>query len=177
MEVEDIAGVCLASRGTAEKERHLPVCLRLLGEIVEDHERMPRVVAEEFSKCGTGIRCDILHRGRIARGGGNDRGIFHRPFLFQSGNQSFYLRFLLSASDIDAVRPVFFVFLIDDCVQSHGRLSQTPVSDNQFPLASSNRNHRINCFYSCMQRSIYSFPVNNVRRIVFQKIKLRFFFF
>lgn len=46
MQVENVTGVSLTSRGTAEQQRHLTVGDGLLREIVVDDKRMLAIVTE-----------------------------------------------------------------------------------------------------------------------------------
>lgn len=53
VEVENVTGVSLTSRGASEKQRHLSVGDGLLGEIVVDDERVLSGVSEVFSQAST----------------------------------------------------------------------------------------------------------------------------
>jgi hypothetical protein len=49
VEVEDVTGVSLTSGGTTEQQRHLAVSNSLLGQIVEDDQRVLSIVTEPFT--------------------------------------------------------------------------------------------------------------------------------
>jgi hypothetical protein len=49
VEVENVTGVSLTSRGTTEEQRHLSVSDGLLGKIVEDDKRVLAVVTEPLT--------------------------------------------------------------------------------------------------------------------------------
>jgi len=49
VEVENVTGVSLTSRGTSEKQRHLSVSDGLLGKIVKDDERVLSIITEPLT--------------------------------------------------------------------------------------------------------------------------------
>jgi hypothetical protein len=49
VEVEDVTGVRLTSGGATEQQRHLAVSDGLLGQIVEDDQRVLSIVTEPFT--------------------------------------------------------------------------------------------------------------------------------
>jgi hypothetical protein len=57
VEVEDVTGVGLTTRGTTEKQRHLTVGNGLLGQIVVDDESVLAVVTEPLSHRATFVIC------------------------------------------------------------------------------------------------------------------------
>ena len=59
MEVENVTGVGLTSRGTTEQERHLTVGDGLLGEIVVDDDGVLAVVTEVLTHGGTSERSNV----------------------------------------------------------------------------------------------------------------------
>src|SRR5208337_1507729 len=79
------------------------------------------------------------------------KGLHHtrnaRPFLAY-GN--------IDANDIAAL-------LVDDRIKGNRRLSCLAVTDDELPLSPTNRDHRINCLYSCLERLPDRLPVNNTR--------------
>ena len=59
VEVENVTGVGLTSRGTTEQERHLTVGDGLLGEIVVDDDGVLAVVTEVLTHGGTSERSNV----------------------------------------------------------------------------------------------------------------------
>ena len=118
----------------------------MFGKVVIDAKRVALAIAEILANRAAGIRSQILHRRGIARGGRHDDGILHRPVFFQRLHDLSDRRSLLADGDVDAddVLP----FLIDDGVDRNGGFSSLPITDDQFPLATSDRNHRIDRFQS-----------------------------
>lgn len=62
VEVENVTGVGLTSGGATEKKGHLTVSNGLLGQIVEDDERVLAVVTEPLADGSAGEGCQILKR-------------------------------------------------------------------------------------------------------------------
>ena len=75
MEIEDVSGVGLPAGGTAEQERHLSVGDGLLGQVVEDDERVHPVVAEELAHGAARVGRQVLQRRRVGGGGGDDDAV------------------------------------------------------------------------------------------------------
>ena len=75
VEIEDVSGVGLPAGGTAEQERHLSVGDGLLGQVVEDDERVHPVVAEELAHGAAGVGRQVLQRGSVGGGGRNDDAV------------------------------------------------------------------------------------------------------
>src|SRR5262249_42297417 len=90
-----------------------------------------------------------------------DDGIGHRSGLFENRDHSGDTRLLLANRDVDAVqRPIVFVAgglcrfietsLIDDGIDAYGRLARRTVTNDQFALATANRNHRVDRHDACL---------------------------
>ena len=119
VEVEDIAGVGLASRRTTEQQRHFTVGHSLFGEVVVDDEGVAASVAEVFADGGAGERGVELHSGSVRCGGGHHDGVRHRAALREGLHQCSNGRTFLSHSHIDAVNRFALLvvgFLVDDGV-------------------------------------------------------------
>ncbi len=63
MEVEDVAGVCLAARRALEDKRYLAVCHSLLRKVVVYDEGVAAGVAEVFAYGHAREGCEIAHGG------------------------------------------------------------------------------------------------------------------
>ena len=74
VQVEDVARVGLAPRRAAQQQRHLAVGVRVLGEVVVDHQRVLAVVEEVLGHRAAGVgRHELDRRGLVGRGGDDDR--------------------------------------------------------------------------------------------------------
>ena len=69
MQVEDVAGVGLASRRTAKRERHLTVGDGLLGKVIVNDEGVLAVIAVELGHCAAGVCRNVLQGRGIGRRG------------------------------------------------------------------------------------------------------------
>ena len=86
VEVEDVARVGLATRRAAQQQRHLPVGVGVLGEVVVDDERVLAVVEEVLRHRAARVGRHVLdRRGLVGRGGDDDRACRARPRPRASG--------------------------------------------------------------------------------------------
>ena len=106
-----------------------------------------------MKRCPVGSRC------------GNDNGIRHSAVFFESANYTSYRRCLLTDGNIDTNNAA--ILLIDNRIDGNSRFAGTAVTDNQFTLASTDRNHRVDSFNPCLQRYLYRLAVGNTRRLDF----------
>ena len=83
VQIEDITRVRLTSRRTAEKQRQRSVGDGMLTEVIVDDQDILSLVHEVLGEGGRCIRCDVLDRRRIGRGGRHDAGVLHRIVLLQ----------------------------------------------------------------------------------------------
>ena len=107
---------------------------------------MTSAVSEIFTDGGTRKRSEILHGCRIGCCRADNDRIVHRAFFLQRVDKRGDGRTLLSDCYIDAVDWVtgFVVAtLVDDRVDGNGGLSGLAVSDDQFALSASDRDHCI----------------------------------
>src|SRR5690349_9604865 len=100
---------------------------------------MAAVVAEILTDRTSRIWSEELHRGRIRSRGVNDDRIVHCPELFELLTDLSNGRCLLPDRYINA--DDVLTFLVDDRVDSNGRLTCLAVADDQFTLAAPDRNH------------------------------------
>ena len=101
----------------------------------------------------------------------NDR-IIHRAFFLQRVDKRGDGRTFLPDCYIDAVdRIAGFVVaaLVDDRVDGDGGLSGLAVSDDQFALSASDRDHRIDSFDTGLQRLVDRLAEDNTRRLAFER--------
>ena len=142
MEVENITGVSLTTRGSSEEEGHLSVGNSLLGQIVVDDEGVHAVVSEELSESASGVGGDELEGSGIGGSGGNNDGVLEGVLLSEGLHDVSNGRSLLSNSNIDAVELLVLVtgvegsFLVEDSVNSNGGLAGLSISNDKLTLSS-----------------------------------------
>ena len=70
-------------------------------------------------------------------------------------------RLLLSDCNVDTDNAV--AFLVNDRIDRDLRFTRLTVTDDKFPLAAADRNHRIDSFDACLHRFEYGFTSHNAR--------------
>ncbi len=162
MQVKDVAGVGLASRRTAQRERHLTVSDGLLGQVVIDHEHVAAgvlgrcrlavlaVVHEVLADGGARHGRDVLQRCGIGRRSGNDDRVVERrdgakglPDVGDRGS-------LLADGHVDADNAL--APLVDDGIDGDGGLAGLAVADDELALAAADRDHRVDGEDTGLQR-------------------------
>ena len=154
VQVKHIAGIGFAARGPLQHQGDLPVGHGVLGQIVEDNQRVHAVVHEPLAHRRAGERRQILVGGRVGSRGGDDDGVGHRAGFFENGDDAGDVGLLLADRDVDAIeRAVVLVAgrfgglvetgLADDRVDADRRLAGRTVADDQFALAAADRDHRV----------------------------------
>ena len=116
------------------------------------------VVTKMLSHGTPGIWCNVLHWRRVGSICSDNSGILHGSVCLKLSYNLCYRRCFLPNGNINTIdRFIRFVsrFLIDDGVHRNSGFSCLPITDNQFSLSTSNRNHGINGFYSRLQGLIY----------------------
>src|SRR5262245_11603145 len=81
--------------------------------------------------------------------------------LFQDGLGAGNRKVLLSNRNVDTDE--VFALLVDDGIDSNGRLTRLAIADDQFALATPNRDHAINSFQTSLHRCIHRLAHNNAR--------------
>lgn len=135
MEVEDVTGVGLTSRGTTEEEGHLAVGYGLLGEIVVEDDGVLAVVAEELSHGGSGVGGEELQGSGVGRGGGDNDAVVHGLLLVELSDELGDGGTLLSDTNVDAGEGLSLGLLVDDGVDGDGGLSGLTVTDDELTLS------------------------------------------
>ena len=158
VEVEDIAGVGLASGRTAEQQGDLAVSHSLFGEVIVDDEGMTAGVAEVLADGGTGERSVELHGRGVRGGGGHHDGVGHSPALREGLHQRGHGGTFLSHSHINAVDGIAFVverLLVDNGVDGDGGLAGLAVADDKLTLAAADGDHGVDGLDAGLQRSFH----------------------
>ena len=172
MQIKNISRIRFPSGRTPQYQGDLPVSYGLFRKIIVYDQSMSSAIPEILSDSSSGEWGVVTHGGRIRSIGSNDDTIFQGTFFTQGIHQSSHRRSFLSDSDINAVHriPIRKIrFLIENRIYGNGCLSRLPVSDNQFPLSSSDRNHRIDSFNTRLQRFFYRLTENHPRRFPVQR--------
>lgn len=175
VQIEDISGVCLSSRGASQQERHLTVGIRMLREVVVDDEYVFALEHEVFPHGDSCEWSKPLHSGGCRGSGGDDDRVFHRSGFLELFGDRDDLRILLSDCDVDAFH--IFSSLIQDRVDGDLSLSGLPISDDELPLPSSDRHKRIKRLDSGLERLMHRFPAHDsgcdpFRRVVLLRFDL-----
>ncbi len=172
MEVEDITRVCLTPWWASEDKRDLTVGDRLFGEVVIDHERVTARIAEILTDSSTGIRCVVLHGGRVGRRSGNDDGIVHGTVFLERAYEVSHGRGLLSYCDIDTIDRVAvleILLLVDNGIDRDCRLTCLTVADDQLTLSTSDRDLRVDSLETCLKRLVDGLAEDNSRCLSFER--------
>ena len=161
MQIEDIARIGLTSRCTTEEQGERTVGDGMLTEVIVDDQNILSLVHEVLSEGGRGIRCDVLDRCRISRGGRHDAGVLHRIVLLQVLDQRSDGRLLLTDGDIDT--DTVLVGLVQDRIHRDGGLTGLTVADDQLTLSTTDREHRVDREDTGLQRFIDRLTVDDAR--------------
>src|SRR6266581_2880047 len=171
MQVEHVAGIGLAARRAAQQQRHLAIGHRLFRQIVIDDDGVHAVVAEVFAHGTAGERRDVLHRRRVGSGGRDDDRIFQRALLFQHLDELRHGRALLADRNIDEIQLDLLVglgverLLVQDGVECDRGLAGLAVADDQFALATADRDQGIDRLQPGRHRLVDRFARNDAGRL------------
>ncbi|CCX56313.1 uncharacterized protein BN459_00174 [Bacteroides sp. CAG:1060] len=133
-------------------------------------------ITEIFSDSRTGKRGIILKGGRICGSSSHYDCIVHGTFGTKSLNNRGHSGTFLAHGyiyTIDRLPFQEFASLIDNGIDGDCRLSCLTVSDNQFSLSASDRNHRIHSLQSRLQRFCNRLTENHSRRFTFKRHSYR----
>ncbi|MNS76903.1 hypothetical protein D3C72_1104610 [compost metagenome] len=134
----------------------------MLGQVVINDQRVFAAVAEVLAHRAAGIRCQVLHGGRVRSGGGHDDGVFHRAVLFQLAHHVGDRRSLLADCHVDAEDAL--ALLVDDGVDSDGGLAGLAVANDQLTLATADRHHRVDRLQAGLHRLAHRLTRDHARR-------------
>jgi len=170
VQVEDVAGIGLAARGTAKQERDLPVGPGVLREVVVDHQHVLPLVHEVLAHRGGRIGRDVPQWRRLAGGRGDDDRVLERPTLIEDVRNLGDGRGALADRHVDA--DDVLAFLVDDGVKRDRRLTRLPVTDDQLPLPSADGGHGVDGFESRLERGVDRLPGDDTRSHLFDGRRL-----
>ncbi len=155
MEVEDIAGVCLAARRTLEDERYLTIGDGLLGEVVVYDKGVAAGVAEIFADGDACEGSEESHGCRLRSRGCNHHGVLEGAVLAEGLHQCCDGRSLLTDGHVDTVDGLAcleVLALVDDGVDGDGRLADLAVADDELTLSAADRHHRVDGLQTGLER-------------------------
>ena len=122
---------------------------------------MTSAVAEVLGHRRTGIGREKLHRCRIGRRSGNDRGVLHGAVTFQGLHDLDNGGAFLTNGHIKTLH--IFSALVDDRVDRQSGFSGFAVANDQLALPTANRGQRINHLDPGLHRFVNVFPFDNPR--------------
>ena len=159
MQIEYIARVCFTSRWTAEQQGHGTVCYGVLGEVIINNEDVFALVHEVFGDGDTGVRCQVLHRGAFGCACMDDDGVIHGACGLQFFVYTNNVGVLLADGYVNTNDVL--TLLVQNGINADGCLTGAAVADDKFTLASSDRNHGVDSFKTCLQGDINRLSVGN----------------
>jgi hypothetical protein len=141
----------------------------VLGQVVDDEERVSAAVTEPLGHGAGGVRRRPLQPGRRLGGSDDEHAALGRAEGAHRVDHPTYRGRLLADSDIhtdDVVPP-----LIDDGVDGDCRLPGLRVADDQLPLAATERDHRIDGKQTGLERRAHRIAVDDRRCWPVDRIK------
>ncbi len=178
MEIEHVARIGFTARRTTKQQRHLTIGNGLLGKVVVHDDGVHAVVAEEFAHRSAGVGCEVLQRSRFRSGCGHDDGVFHRAVFFELLHDLCNGRTLLADGDVDAVKLLAFIvgligfLLVDEGVDRDSRFTGLTVADDQFALATANRDEGVDGLEARLHRLADRFTRDDARSLLFDQTTL-----
>ena len=134
----------------------------VLGEIVDDHQRMPAAIAIIFADREARERRDPLQRGRGGGRSDHEHTALGRAELAHRLDDPLDRRRPLADRDIDAndVRPL----LADDGIDRDRRLAGGAIADDELALSAAQRKQRIDHQHAGLDRLGHQRALNDRRR-------------
>ncbi len=178
VQVEHVTGVGLATRRAAQQQRHGPVGLGLLGQVVEHDQHVLARVHPVLADGRAGVRSHVLVAGRVRGGGVHDRRVRQGAGLFEHAAQCGDGRALLTDRHVDAAHLLLRIAalpelaLVDDGVHRDGGLAGLAVADDQLPLTATDRDHRVDGLDAGLQRLTHLLAVHHAGGLELQRSAL-----
>ena len=169
VEVEDVARVGLATRRAAQQQRHLPVGVGVLGEVVVDHQRVLAVVEEVLRHRAAGVGRHVLDRRRLVGRGGDDDRAVERPRVLERLREADDGRHALPDRDVD--RDDVLVLVVDDRVDRDRGLAGLAVADDQLALAAADRDHAVDRLQAGLQRLLHRLALDDARGLELRRAR------
>ena len=162
MQIEHVAGVCLASGRTADQKGKGTIRGCMLAEVVINNQHVFSLVHEIFAHRTAGIRRDVLQGRKLRCRRRDNDGIIHRAGGVERGNQLRNGRTLLTDGDVDA--DDILALLVDDGIGGERRLTGLAVADDQLTLTSADRDHGVDRLDTGLQRDRDALTFQDARR-------------
>ena len=121
----------------------------MLRQVVIDDQHVAALKHEGFGDAGRRIRRDVEQARGLVAFGDNDDGVFERLIVAQIGDDLGDRRRPLANGAVDA--DDVLAALIEHRVDGDGGLAGAPVAEDQFALATSDRNHGVDDFQAGLQ--------------------------
>lgn len=156
VEVENVTGVGLTSRGTTQKQGHLTVGNGLLGQIVVDDDGVAAVVTEPLTHGTTSEGSDVLQGGGLGGGSSNNNGVLHGVVLLKGLDELSDSGTLLTNGNVDTVEllgllaGVVPTLLVEHGVESDGSLTGLTVTNDQLTLTTANGHHGVDTLHTSL---------------------------
>ena len=160
VQVENVSRVSLTSRRTTEQKGHLSVGNGLLGQVIVDDQGVLSVVTEPLSHGTTREGSEVLERGGLGGGGGDNDGVLHGVVLLEGLDKLGDGRSLLADGDVDTVKLLLLVgtvvplLLVKNGVDGNGGLSGLTVTDDKLTLTTSDRNQGVDRLETSLHRLV-----------------------
>ena len=160
MQVEDVTGVCFTSRRAAQQQGHSAVCFCLLRQVVEDDEDVLATVHPVLADSRTGVGCQVLEACCVRCGRCHDGGVLQRAASLKGVADSCNGGCLLANSHVDASNLLLgvtgspVVLLVQNGVDRDSGLTGLAVTNDQLTLTATDRNHRVDCLQTGLQRLV-----------------------
>ncbi len=163
VQVEDVARVGLTARRAAQQQRHLPVRVGVLGQVVVDAQRVLAVVEEVLAHGAARVGGHELdRRGLVGRRGDDDRRV-QRPVLLERLGHAHDRRHALPDGHVD--RDQVGLGVVDDGVDRDLRLAGLAVADDQLALTAPDGGHGVDGLQSGEHRLLDGLALHHAGRL------------
>src|SRR4030067_2923559 len=142
----------------------------MLPEVVINDQGMAATIPELFTHRAACIGSHILHGCRVAGPRCDHYCILHGSILLEGVANGCHGGLLLPDGDVDTED--IASLLVEDCIHSNGCFSGLTVTDDQLPLTSSNGDHGVNAFQSCLEGFLHRLSFHYIRRHTFDQPQL-----
>jgi hypothetical protein len=149
VQVENVTGVGLTTRGTTEQQRHLTVSDGLLGKIVVDDDSVAAVVTEPLTHGTASEGSEVLQRSGLGSSGSNDNGVLHGVILLKGLDELSDSGTLLTDGNVDTVQLLALVgrvvpsLLVQHGIESNSGLTSLTVTNDQLTLTTADGDHGV----------------------------------
>jgi hypothetical protein len=163
VQVEDVAGVRLAAGRTPQEQRHLPVGVGVLGEVVVDAQRVLSAIQEVLAHRAAGVGRQVLDRRRLVGPRGDDDRVLQRARFVERLGERHDRRHALADGDVH--RHHAGVPVVDDRVDRDRGLARLAVADDELALPTADRDHRIDRLQAGLHRFLDRLALDDAGRL------------